>query len=307
MKKSLTILTILLALFLRAQNFTTLQFNEKDLKSEDISLSKSWRVTLENNTIKLTQGRISNFSNADTRSLYLSNYISEEAFDTDKGSYTGILLSQVSIKPIAKNSSIIDVNIESSLNYTPKDGNYYQILVLSDVSGNVLDILQLPDLVVTNNILQLSINIKNDEETDSSNTNDFKPIRLIVAENSQLSLNGDWTIKISPYEWSVKLLGGSIENSSATPSGKLFLDVYLVNGSIQETEPLKEFNGYYISSIPVFETIKENSKLTGVSVNSNLRTIVPQGQYQIVLALSEEVDNNKVIVATRKFDNLITL
>lgn len=305
-------------LCLYAQNLVTFNFNEKDIESKENSLSNGWNLSLEGSNLHLSQGKISNSTNQKTNELYLSYCISEEPVELSKGKFTGILMNKIPIKPIAKNSSIVGVNIQSNLNFMPKDGNYYQTLILSDAKGHVKDILQLANIIIENNVISLNVPTEIEKEISIEAVNTgysvAETIKLDIAENSAISLNEDWQVEVLFQEWLVKVIGGNIENSSNSPAGKLYLDIYLINNNLENeieiinpSGSFEGYEGYHLVTIPVLETLAANSRVVGINISKNLNVIVPQGEYYISLTLSEEKNNKKTVVAIRIFDNLVTL
>jgi len=317
MKKLLTI-SMLFTLFISyAQELKTVKFNESDI-AKDLILSKNWNVSLNDLNINISQGRITNKLGVESRNLKLTYYISNNLVELTTGEFQGFLLSEIPIRPITRNGSIIGINIESRLSSLPIDGNYFQTLVLSDDNGNVKDILQLPMTInVQNNSIALvkpkedivvvdTVEVITETETDFSGVTDPNlPLNLIVSNSELLSLSELWTVEIDWINWAVMINGGKIKNNQSTNSGKLFLDVYLVKEKLQN--PIVTFNGFHVATALIRDTMFANTTSSNITVKTNLRAIVPQGDYYILLTLSEEINGEKKVVSFRNFSNKVTL
>ncbi len=302
MKKALSAFVFVLFSLIHAQEL-----------GKEVSISKNWITSINNNNLSLSNGRIINHTDKSTNRLNLDYYLSSTKYNSSEPGINGILLAQSPINPINKNASISGVSIQNKIDILPQDGTYYQILSLSEYNGSIKDIVGLPrQIVIENGNLQF----KKDDDIFSRQsikqinqtmalTDLEKPIKLNVKSDNSILLEKEWKINIDYKEFMVMLIGGDIVNNTSENSNKLILDVYLAKENLYELK--SNFEGVHIAKAPI-DGVANSKRLSNASIKTNLRAIPPQGTYYLLLTLSElDESGNPIIKDTKSFKNAITL
>lgn len=307
MKKALSIVMLFVGIILFSQELKSLTFSKDEISTNKVSLSNSWMVSINTKSINISQGRISNANNFDTRNLSLSLYLSQDELNISSEKFSGYLLSEIPIKSIARNSSYVGINIESPTNYLPSDGKYYQVLVLKDDRGTIKDIYQLPvEVKVEGKQLSIFFEEPKIEIPVEPQQVITEPIKVKMSNKGDIVLDKEWKVTLDFKNWTAIMNGGEIHNKRNSSTGKLIVDIYLVKDKM--TEGITgDFIGFNIASAPVRESMNAGTRSRNVDIKTNITTIVPQGEYYILMTLSEEVDGVKTIVSTKHFENVITL
>lgn len=311
MKNALFVIGLFCIPFLTfAQETKTISFEQADLAKSDFKISKNWTSTIQDKSLTISNGNISNKSNGNSGKLKLEYYLFNSPLNFSSNSINGFLIAETPIRSINRNASSVGVIIKNTVRDLPPQGIYYPVLALSNSNGQILDLIQLSDLIVIENESmakkQTEIPKKeNESKTDMSAVTDLnKPIKLNVDLDNSISLEKEWKINIDFKNFMINLNGGDIANNTATDSKKLILDVYLSKGEPAFTS---DFQGIHIAKAPL-NPIKKSKRTVGTSIKTNLRAIPPQGTYHIIMTLSEVDDSGKAIVKnTKSFQNAVTL
>lgn len=306
MKKALSAVALILISFIYAQEL-----------GKEVSISKNWIsvVNLEGNELKLSNGSITNHSGKSTKKFSLDFYLSRNPYDPSNPDLPGALIAKNPIKSLRKNSSISGISLQNKVKQIPQDGTYYQILVLSEVNGEIKDIVQLHNQIVvergkmkpTKEVEETAqiINKNKKSETNMAGVTDItKPAKLTIREDKSITLEKEWKIEIDFKNFITKIIGGDIANNRSEKTSKIILDVYLTKD--EQTKFSSNFQGLHIATAPM-DPVEGSKRLTGVSAKTNLRVIPPQGTYYLLLTISEiDKSGNPVVISSRTFKNPIT-
>lgn len=307
MKKALSAVALILLSFINAQEL-----------GKEISVSKNWIsvINLDGNELKLSNGSISNQLNKSTRKLSLDFYLSENPYDASNPDSFGILIAKNPINSLNRNATISGISLQNKIKQVPNDGTYYQILVLTEVNGNVKDITQLrSQILIKNGKLQFKIESEKSEinnnktpntsKTDMSGVTDInKPTKLSVKMDNNITLQNEWKIEIDFKNFMVKIIGGDIANNTSKNTGNIVLDVFLTKDN--QTEFTGNFQGIHIAKAPL-DSIENSKKLLGASIKTNLRAVPPSGTYYLLLTVSKlDASGNQTVVNSKTFKNPIT-
>lgn len=316
MKKALSALALILFSIIYAQEL-----------GKEVSLSKNWItvINLNDNELRLSNGSITNNLNKSTRKLSLDYYLSKTPFDASNPEIMGFfMVSKNPISSINRNASISGISLKNKMKQTPEDGLYYQILVLTEINGDVKDIVQLRNqITIEDGSLQSSKEAPKDNtvitdntqttetservsQTDMSGVTDItKPTKLTIRPDNSISLEKEWKIEIDFKNFMVNILGGDIANNKLEDAKGIILDVFLTKDD--QTTFTSNFEGIHISKAPLQQTLVKAKRMTGAKIKTNLRAIPPSGTYYLLLTISEmDKDGNQVVINSRTFQNPIT-
>lgn len=311
MKKALSALALILFSFIYAQEL-----------GKELSVSKNWIsvVNLDGNELKLSNGSITNNQNRSSRNLTLDFYLSQNPYDASNPDLLGILIAKNPVNSIRRNASISGISLQNKITQIPQDGTYYQILVLSEVNGDIKDITQLRSQIIVekgklkpkkeevNKTIQETKQIvypdKKTETNFSGVTDITKPTKLIIRDDRSITLESEWKIEIDFKNFMTKIIGGDIANNKSSKTGKIILDVYLTKD--QQTKFTENFQGLHIAKAPL-DPIEGSKRLRGASIKTNLRAIPPQGTHYLLLTVSEiNKSGESVVISSKTFKNPIT-
>lgn len=306
MKNTLFVIAFCASILTFAQELKSFTF-DKNNKSE-FKISTNWNSSIQNKSLTISNGSISNKSNGNSGRLKLEYYLFASPLDNSTYNFEGFLIAETPIRSIDKNASSVGIIIKNSVQNLPPDGAYYPVLSLTNSNGKVLDLIQLNDIIIIENENMAKKVIKaEDKKADMSGLTDLnKPIKLNVNLDSSISLENEWKINIDFKNFMVDLKGGDIANNTTKDTKNLVVDVYLSKG--EAATLTSNFEGIHIAKAPLENPIEKSKKATGVTIKTNLRAIPPQGTYHIIMTLSEVDDSGKAVVKnTKSFQNAVTL
>lgn len=255
-------------------------------------------------------------------------------------------MTEAKFKSLNSKASLDRIRIQSKVNQTPPSGVYNPILVVTNTSGVVMSYkildsqiksedgnlnLEIP-MALTNETPRIEINIETtptkeikisdeliietpkiltDEPTDSKDIEDrIKTItdpdsvnKIIVQNDHSVELDKSWQIKIYPTDYLVFIKGGDILNRSDDNLKNASLDIFFSEEKIENLE--KNFNGVKIATAKIGEILARKD-YKDVHIKTNLAKIPKNGQYYMLLMLSDTNENGEVIIrAIKYFENPI--
>src|SRR5690554_3081288 len=113
MKKHLltTAFTLFSFSFSYAQELKTISYTTNSISESQIELSDNWRTLIENNNVLIYNGNIKNDSNKNLRNIQVNLYLIPQVANPKAGVVQGYSIAEVPFKSVAKNSSLVGVNI----------------------------------------------------------------------------------------------------------------------------------------------------------------------------------------------------
>lgn len=315
MKKALSAVALILFTLISAQELKTISFNVDNINKSQIKISKNWTSAIQNKTLTISNGSVTNQTTSSSGRLKIEYYLSPGVLDLSSQKFEGFLIADTPLRSIDRNTSSVGVIIKNTVNNLPPEGSYNPVLVLTNNSGNILDIIQLNGSIIIENGVISKEKIDQPSETkidekeskaDKSGITDLNtPIKLNVNLDNSISLEKEWKINIDFKNFMVDLKGGDIANNTTQDSKNLIIDVYLSKG--EAATLTSNFEGIHIAKAPLNPILK-SKRAVGASIKTNLRAIPPQGTYHIIMTLSEVDDSGKAVVKnTKSFQNAVTL
>ncbi len=307
MKKIILFFTIVVSNLAFGQEI--LSINQNDLANSTLKLSHDWMLEIDNQQATIKNGKISNSSSQSSGKMNLELYFSSAPLDLNSDQMEGFLVSTFNLKAIKGNSSFAGVNIQFKDQKIPSDGKYFPVLLLTQ-SGKIKDIVQINRrLKVQNNIVSIFNEIeeaKNTTTDTSGITDPNAPVEITVKNDNSITLEGEWKLDIDFKNFLVSILGGNIANNSSQDVDHLKIDVFLTKE--KQTAISQNFDGLLIGSVPFESPIKAKNTFVDTSLKTNLRAIPSEGQYYILMTVSEIGSDGKTYMKSyRAFENPITL
>lgn len=285
---------------LQSVNYTTNQINESKLV-----LSENWRAFIENNSVLIYNGNIKNESSDNAKNLNVELYLAPKDSEAIAGTIQGYHLTKVPFKNVAKNSSLVGVNIKSDVKQIPPAGLYDPILVLTNKDGIVLNYQKVGNTIESKDGSLGVYNVPVKPEGSIEKTPDLNPVvKIDVKEDNSIVLEKEWKVEVDFKNFMVKVIGGDIANRTDKDLNNMVLDVFLTkeNQSVIDSN----FDGVRIASAEL-DKIEGFKKFVDTTISTNLTTIPQNGTYHILLTLSVKDENGNPVVRTKRaFANTIS-
>ncbi len=285
---------------LRSVNYTTNQINESKL-----TLSENWQAYIQNNSVMIYNGNIKNESSDNAKNLNIELYLIPTDSKTIVGTIQGYHLTKVPFKSVAKNSSLVGVNIKSDVTQIPPSGLYDPILVLSNKDGKVLNFQKVGNTIESKEGNLAVYNVPVKAEGAVENAPELNPVvKIDVKEDNSIGLEKEWKVEVDFKNFMVKVIGGDIANRTDKDLNNMVLDVFLTseNQSVIDSN----FEGVRIASAEL-DKIEGFKKFVDTTITTNLTTIPQTGTYNILLTLSvKDEKGNPVVRTKRAFANTIS-
>lgn len=324
MRKFIFIFSLFLGLqsFLYSQELQTLSYEKSDLYLSGINLSENWKTELVYNTILVTNGNIKNQSNKNYRGLVLKLFLIPAGTSFDSGNFSGYRMTEANFKVLDSHASLVGIKIQSEVNQTPPNGTYNPALIMTNISGKIMSMRVLGDIVKSENgilfVTEAPVKIEAEGETNIAEPAPGKTeaiktapevqqkirldpdsiVKITVADDHSIALDKQWQVEILPKEFLVNIKGGDISNLTGKSVENLTLDVFLTDKVMDIVD--NDFNGVRIASANIGE-IGSFKKYVDTQVKTNMINIPRSGTYHILLTISATDENGDQVVRTGKY------
>ena len=300
MKKQLFAIAFvsMLANFLFAQELKSVNYSTNEMNESKMMLSENWSTQIQDNEVLIYNGNIKNGSNSTIKNLNIELYLSPKDAKKTAGVINGYALTSVPFKSIAKNSSLVGVNIKSEVKEIPPSGIYEPILVLTDKNGKVLSFQKVKNSIESKGGNLAIYNVPVTPEGTTAKKPDLYPtVKMDIKEDNSVALEKEWQVEVDFKNFLVKVIGGDISNKTNQDLNNLVLDVFLTKEN--QTKIDSNFDAVHIASAEL-EKIEKYKKFVDTTVTTNLTRIPENGTYHILLTLSVKDDKGNPVVRTKR-------
>lgn len=307
MKKHLltTAFTLFSFSFIWAQELQSISYTTNSINESEIELSDNWRTVIEDNNVLIYNGNIKNESKKNVRNIRVNLFLTPQVANPKAGVVQGYSIAEVPFKSVAKNSSLVGVNIRGEVQDMPPVGLYDPVLVLTDREGNVLDIHRVNVTIRSeeNSLAILAIDPMPSSEMADPNLNPV--VKMTIEEDNSVAFEKEWKVEVDFKNFLVKVMGGDVSNKTNKDMENVILDVFLTKQD--QSLITSNFEAVHIASAQLSDKIESYKKFVDASLTTNMSRIPEKGTYYILLTLSVKNDEGESVVKSKRaFSNTVS-